>query len=558
MLPQKVKTAKKGSKRGIKKVYNRLPLAGPSPPGRLLIRVPRCRAADQVKDVIPSAGSKASSSDSEGSLSTQSPSPSQSQASRDPASDAVQRRSSDTPTADGKTATNDSTNSSTSSTSSGPAQGSGPPDDMQGFRRFGRREPPEAPPAPPPPTSAAAAAAAANSVPKGAKAASGPPASGKPEKDDISMGLASLMGRARTKEHRPRTRNSDRKEEEVKEEAQKTAEETKEATPAPTPAPPTPAPSTPAPAQASVTPAPPTPKPDPLAPPAGFIPAPTPKPNPLSPPPGFIPAFKANPLAPPAGFIPAPKPNPLAPPAGFIPLPKKDPFAPVAGFLPPPKPDPLAPPAGFIPMRPSVVRKPEVKAAAAASRGPAAPTGKATAGNTQSQGSAPQVAPLLVPTEENHKRLKEVLTMENTAKLEEDPVAILQASHQAATQPKVKTEAQIAAEKAWYGTEKVWLVHKDGFSLATLLKTEAGSLPEGKVKIRLEHDGSLLDVDEDDVEKANPPSLDRVEDLSSLPYLNESSVMQLGSYGGASKYLRRGPTSWSSTRSPHPPCTPKR
>lgn len=30
---------------------------------------------------------------------------------------------------------------------------------------------------------------------------------------------------------------------------------------------------------------------------------------------------------------------------------------------------------------------------------------------------------------------------------------------------------------------------------------ETGSLPEGKVKIRLESDGSLLDVDEDDVEK---------------------------------------------------------
>ncbi|XP_047462778.1 unconventional myosin-XVIIIa-like isoform X9 [Mugil cephalus] len=88
-----------------------------------------------------------------------------------------------------------------------------------------------------------------------------------------------------------------------------------------------------------------------------------------------------------------------------------------------------------------------------------------------------------------------------------------------------KTEEQITAEKAWYNTEKVWLVHKDGFSLATLLKTETGSLPEGKVKIRLESDGSLLDVDEDDVEKANPPAFDRVEDLASLQYLNESSVM---------------------------------
>lgn len=31
--------------------------------------------------------------------------------------------------------------------------------------------------------------------------------------------------------------------------------------------------------------------------------------------------------------------------------------------------------------------------------------------------------------------------------------------------PQVKTEEQIAAEQAWYESEKVWLVHKDGFSL---------------------------------------------------------------------------------------------
>ncbi|XP_053363675.1 unconventional myosin-XVIIIa isoform X3 [Clarias gariepinus] len=118
--------------------------------------------------------------------------------------------------------------------------------------------------------------------------------------------------------------------------------------------------------------------------------------------------------------------------------------------------------------------------------------------------------------------------------VEEDPVAVLQAAHAAAAPPKVKTEEQIAAEQAWYGSEKVWLVHKDGFSLATLLKTEAGSLPEGKVKIKLEHDGTVLDVDEDDVEKANPPSFDRSEDLATLLYLNESSVMHClrQRYGG--------------------------
>ncbi|XP_057570013.1 unconventional myosin-XVIIIa isoform X7 [Hippopotamus amphibius kiboko] len=90
---------------------------------------------------------------------------------------------------------------------------------------------------------------------------------------------------------------------------------------------------------------------------------------------------------------------------------------------------------------------------------------------------------------------------------------------------RVKTEEQIEAEEAWYETEKVWLVHKDGFSLASQLKSEALSLPEGKVRVKLDHDGAILDVDEDDVEKANAPSCDRLEDLASLVYLNESSVL---------------------------------
>ncbi|XP_076023990.1 unconventional myosin-XVIIIa isoform X4 [Genypterus blacodes] len=107
----------------------------------------------------------------------------------------------------------------------------------------------------------------------------------------------------------------------------------------------------------------------------------------------------------------------------------------------------------------------------------------------------------------------------------------------------VKTEEQIAAEQAWYGSEKVWLVHKDGFSLATVVKTEPGSLPEGKLKVRLEHDGTILDVDEDDIEKANPPSYDRSEDLASLLYLNESSVMHSlrQRYGGNLIHTYAGP-----------------
>nr|XP_054590234.1 unconventional myosin-XVIIIa isoform X4 [Nothobranchius furzeri] len=127
--------------------------------------------------------------------------------------------------------------------------------------------------------------------------------------------------------------------------------------------------------------------------------------------------------------------------------------------------------------------------------------------------------------------------------VEEDSFARFQAAHVAAKQPQVKSEEQIAAEQAWYGSEKVWLIHKDGFSLATVMKAESGSLPEGKVKIKLEHDGTILDVDEDDIEKANPPSYDRSEDLASLLYLNESSVMHClrQRYGGNLIHSFAGP-----------------
>ncbi|XP_041097353.1 unconventional myosin-XVIIIa-like isoform X9 [Polyodon spathula] len=130
--------------------------------------------------------------------------------------------------------------------------------------------------------------------------------------------------------------------------------------------------------------------------------------------------------------------------------------------------------------------------------------------------------------------------------VDEIPATALQAPSAASTtaQHQVKTEEEIAAEQEWYGTDKVWLVHKDGFSLATLLKAENHSLPEGKVKIKLEHDGTVLDVDEDDVEKANPPAFDRVEDLASLQYLNESSVLHSlrQRYGGNLLHTYAGPS----------------
>ncbi|XP_013972279.1 unconventional myosin-XVIIIa isoform X10 [Canis lupus familiaris] len=145
-------------------------------------------------------------------------------------------------------------------------------------------------------------------------------------------------------------------------------------------------------------------------------------------------------------------------------------------------------------------------------------------------GAIPEVR--LTPAEEAQQRLERIFT----ASL--DPEATSPAHSQ------VKTEEQIAAEEAWYETEKVWLVHKDGFSLGSQLKSEELSLPEGKVRVKLDHDGAILDVDEDDVEKANAPSCDRLEDLASLVYLNESSVLHTlrQRYGASLLHTYAGPS----------------
>ncbi|XP_076792359.1 unconventional myosin-XVIIIa isoform X5 [Arvicanthis niloticus] len=133
-------------------------------------------------------------------------------------------------------------------------------------------------------------------------------------------------------------------------------------------------------------------------------------------------------------------------------------------------------------------------------------------------GADPEVR--LSPAEEAHQRLERIFTAS------------------------AKSEEQIAAEEAWYETEKVWLVHRDGFSLASQLKSEELSLPEGKVRVKLDHDGAVLDVDEDDIEKANAPSCDRLEDLASLVYLNESSVLHTlrQRYGASLLHTYAGPS----------------
>ncbi|NXV25639.1 MY18B protein, partial [Rissa tridactyla] len=84
-----------------------------------------------------------------------------------------------------------------------------------------------------------------------------------------------------------------------------------------------------------------------------------------------------------------------------------------------------------------------------------------------------------------------------------------------------------APRDVWYEAEKVWLVQQDGFTLATQLKPDVGTpeLPAGRVRVRREADGSVTEVDEDSVQRTNPPSLDYAEDLAALVSLNECSAM---------------------------------
>ncbi|XP_038550147.1 unconventional myosin-XVIIIa isoform X3 [Micropterus salmoides] len=333
------------------------------------------------------------------------------------------------------------------------------------------------------------------------------------DKDDISRGLTNLMVRGRTREPRPRICKDEQKVElEKKNEPEETKKEKKETLTAPKPqevnhkttslgpvtqevkSPVTAGhPTSKASERSALTSSKSThSRPSSLPPVVGFIPAP--KPSSLSPPPGFIPAPKPTATTKPTAtnhpsITPvAQKPSSLCPPSHFIPAPKPSPLA------IPVNPDPPCPNPGPLSLPPAVI-------------------------SIQQPAVSQQEETLLSPTDEAQRRLMRIFSAP------------------------VKTEEQIAAEQAWYGSEKVWLVHKDGFSLATVVKTEAGSLPEGKVKIKLEHDGTTLDVDEDDIEKANPPSYDRSDDLASLLYLNESSVMHClrQRYGGNLIHTYAGP-----------------
>ncbi|XP_039218569.1 unconventional myosin-XVIIIb isoform X2 [Crotalus tigris] len=95
--------------------------------------------------------------------------------------------------------------------------------------------------------------------------------------------------------------------------------------------------------------------------------------------------------------------------------------------------------------------------------------------------------------------------------------------------PEESPDSSQVSEDIWFETEKVWLVQKENFALATELRPDVGTpeLPPGTVRARLDADGSIVEVDEEEVQKANPSSLDCTEDLAALVSLNEASVIHV-------------------------------
>ncbi|XP_075983921.1 myosin heavy chain-like isoform X2 [Anticarsia gemmatalis] len=106
--------------------------------------------------------------------------------------------------------------------------------------------------------------------------------------------------------------------------------------------------------------------------------------------------------------------------------------------------------------------------------------------------------------------------------------ALLRPWTEMSTQPEpppymAKSEEQLACEKEWLQAGQMWLAHRGGFTAVV----REGEADTGRAKVRVLHTGETLTVDEDDLEKANPPQLERCEDIASLRCLNECGALNV-------------------------------
>ncbi|XP_075754995.1 unconventional myosin-XVIIIb isoform X3 [Pelodiscus sinensis] len=129
---------------------------------------------------------------------------------------------------------------------------------------------------------------------------------------------------------------------------------------------------------------------------------------------------------------------------------------------------------------------------------------------------------------EEQREIKEepVEIKEEQGEIKEKPVEIKEEPGEI-KEPGESTDSNKVHDDVWYETEKVWLVQKDGFTLATVLKPDVGTpeLPAGRLRIRIDADNTVTEVDEETLHRTNPSTLDCTEDLAALISLNESSVI---------------------------------
>ncbi|XP_068623509.1 unconventional myosin-XVIIIa isoform X1 [Battus philenor] len=86
-----------------------------------------------------------------------------------------------------------------------------------------------------------------------------------------------------------------------------------------------------------------------------------------------------------------------------------------------------------------------------------------------------------------------------------------------------KSEEQLACEQEWLQAGHMWLAHRGGFTAVV----REGDGDAGRARVRVLQTGESLLVDEDDLEKANPPQLERCEDIASLRCLNECGALNV-------------------------------
>ncbi|XP_045454107.1 unconventional myosin-XVIIIa-like [Melitaea cinxia] len=106
------------------------------------------------------------------------------------------------------------------------------------------------------------------------------------------------------------------------------------------------------------------------------------------------------------------------------------------------------------------------------------------------------------------------------------------------TSTQAKTEEQLACEKEWLQAGHMWLAHRGGFTAVV----REGDADAGRAKVRVLQTGEVITVDEDDLEKANPPQLERCEDIASLRCLNECGALHVlrSRYAAALPHVRAG------------------